>query len=457
MAGLSVGTGLGSGLPIQDLADQLRDAQRAPFDARFERQQTKFTTQLSGFGILKSAMEKLKSSVDGLKDADDYLKRKASASQSDFLSVTSSKEAIAGSYDISVDQLAQSAKYVTQSGFAETEALGAGTVSLTLGSDSFDITLDADDTLEDLRDAINSASDNVGIDATIITDSSGQRLIFNSETTGQANDISIAVTDGDTGDGVDLNRLASLDRLRKAEDAQITVDGVVNLTSDTNTFDEVVDGVDITVKKVQTVDDEDTTISVSLDKNNIKTQVQSLINAYNEMKDTLASISRVSTTVSDGALAGDSTPRLVDSQIRRVFQSAIEGATTTLTELGVTSTKDGKFELDSGKLDEVIDNDFSAVSTLFAGDNGLANKLSNTLDNYTKINGLLDGRIDTMNNNLEKLREDKVRIDVRMESYRKRILDQFITMDSIVGSLTSTGNYLQGQFDNLPGVVKQNN
>jgi flagellar hook-associated protein 2 len=455
MAGLSVGTGLGSGLPIQDLADQLRDAQRAPFDARYSRQQSKFTTQLSGFGILKSAMEKLKSSVDGLKNADDYLKRKASTSQSDFLSVTSDKEAIAGSYDISVNQLAQSAKSVTDNGFTQGAALGAGTVSLQLGSDSFDITLDADDSLEDLRDAINSASDNVGIDATIITDASGQRLILNSETTGAANTITMTATDSDGTDTNDLGRLNAVTSLRTAQDAEITVDGVVTLTSDTNTFDEVVDGVDVTVKKVQTADDEDTTVSVSLDKNSVKSQVQGLIDAYNEMKDTLKSISRVSTTVSDGALAGDSTPRLVDSQIRRVMQSAISGATTSLTELGVTTTRDGKLELDSSKLDEVIDNDFTAVSTLFAGDEGLASKLSDTLDNYTKLNGLLDGRIDSMNDNLEKLREDKTRIDTRMNKYRERILAQFITMDSIVGSLTSTGSYLQGQFDNLPGVVKK--
>jgi flagellar hook-associated protein 2 len=455
MAGLSVGTGLGSGLPIQDLADQLRDAQRAPFDARYDRQQTKFTTQLSGFGILKSAMEKLKSSVDGLKNADDYLKRKASTSQSDFLSVTSDKEAIAGSYDISVNKLAQSAKSVTDTGFTQGAALGAGTVSLQLGSDSFDITLDADDSLEDLRDAINSASDNVGIDATIITDASGQRLILNSETTGAANTITMTATDSDGTDTNDLGRLNAVTSLRTAQDAEITVDGVVTLTSDTNTFDEVVDGVDVTVKKVQTADDEDTTVSVSLDKNSVKSQVQGLIDAYNEMKDTLKSISRVSTTVSDGALAGDSTPRLVDSQIRRVMQSAIAGATTSLTELGVTTTREGKLELDSSKLDEVIDNDFTAVSTLFAGDNGLASQLSDTVNNYTKVNGLLDGRIDSMNDNLEKLREEKTRIDTRMDKYRERILAQFITMDSIVGSLTSTGSYLQGQFDNLPGVVKK--
>jgi flagellar hook-associated protein 2 len=455
MAGLSVGTGLGSGLPIQDLADQLRDAQRAPFDARYDRQQTKFSTQLSGFGILKSAMEKLKSSVDGLKNADDYLKRKASASQSEFLSVTSDKEAIAGSYDISVNQLAQSAKSVTDTGFTQGAALGAGTVSLQLGSDSFDITLDADDSLEDLRDAINSASDNVGIDATIITDASGQRLILNSETTGAANTITMTATDSDGTDTNDLGRLNAVTSLRTAQDAEITVDGVVTLTSDTNTFDEVVDGVDVTVKKVQTADDEDTRISIDLDKNSIKSQVQSLVDSYNSLKSTLKSISRVSTTVSDGALAGDATPRLVDSQIRRVMQSAIAGATTSLTELGVTTTREGKLELDSSKLDEVIDNDFTAVSTLFAGDEGLASKLSDTLDNYTKLNGLLDGRIDSMNDNLEKLREEKTRIDTRMDKYRERILAQFITMDSIVGSLTSTGSYLQGQFDNLPGVVRQ--
>src|SRR3546814_3619386 len=56
-------------------------------------------------------------------------------------------------------------------------ALGAGDVTMTVGGKSFTVTLGAtDNSLSDLKNAINNASDNSGVTATLITENGGTHL-----------------------------------------------------------------------------------------------------------------------------------------------------------------------------------------------------------------------------------------------------------------------------------------
>jgi len=81
---------------------------------------------------------------------------------------------------IEVVQLAQAHKWITTGGFASTDAIGGGTLTIAQGTDSFSLIVAATDTLEDVRDAINAATNNSGVAASIINvdDGSGDGTMW---------------------------------------------------------------------------------------------------------------------------------------------------------------------------------------------------------------------------------------------------------------------------------------
>ena len=158
--------------------------------------------------------------------------------------------AVAGSFAIKVEQLAQSAKMRSGDFSSDTALPGAGTLTIGLGVSSFTISVASDTTLAGVRDAINQASDNPGIKATIIKVDSGSQLVLTSDKVGAANAINIGATDTDAADGNDLTRLAtaSLTSIQTASDAIIYVDGQ-KVTRADNSFSDVISGVTISLKK----------------------------------------------------------------------------------------------------------------------------------------------------------------------------------------------------------------
>ena len=166
--------------------------------------------------------------------------------------------------------------------------LGAGTLTLGLGASSFTISVASDTTLAGIRDAINKASDNPGIKATIIKVDSGSQLVLTSDKVGAINAITIGATDTDALDGNDLTRLAtaSMTSIQTASDAVIYVDGQ-KVTKDSNSFSDVISGVTIALKKADPLKTE--TLSIELDKESAKSKVNDFIKAYNALASTMSS------------------------------------------------------------------------------------------------------------------------------------------------------------------------
>ena len=166
-------TGLGSGLQVSEIVGALVNAEKAPFESRLNRKEANLTTDISAVGALKAALEKVQQSMSALGDADNYQKRTTSGND-DFISLSSDKDAQPGGYSVKVNNLATEHK-VMSSAFDATNPVGAGTMTLSSGDNSFDIAVSDTATLSEVRDAINNSKDNKSINATIITDDTGQR------------------------------------------------------------------------------------------------------------------------------------------------------------------------------------------------------------------------------------------------------------------------------------------
>ncbi|MGM0639744.1 MAG: flagellar filament capping protein FliD, partial [Pseudomonadota bacterium] len=176
--------GVGSGLDLTGLLDQLRDAERgklAPLEAQKAQQQAK----ISAYGQLQSSLTKFQDSVTKLNDASLYESLSTSV-RGEAFTATASKAAQPGSFSVEVSQLARAGTLATQRVAAADTAIVDADTTLELTFAGLDdqepaqnikvnVAITAGSTLEDIRDAINAENDS-GVSASIVNDGSGYRL-----------------------------------------------------------------------------------------------------------------------------------------------------------------------------------------------------------------------------------------------------------------------------------------
>mgnify|MGYP000391390424 CR=1 FL=1 len=451
-------SGIGSGLDIDSLVTQLVQAEGSAPSFRLNKREASYQSDLSAVGRLKSVLSDFKTSLASLSDVDKLQPRSAQSSDVSLFTAAADKTASAGSYEIEVLTLAQPAK-VRSNSFtdADAEVIGSGTLDISLGADTFQITIDGtNNTLEGIRDAINLASDNPGIAASIINVDGGPQLVLDSSTNGLVNSVTVAAVDDNVGDGFDLSRLDSANLIiaQPAQDATFNLDGQL-VTKASNSFSDVITGVTINLKKEEPATME--TLSVELDSGTIDVKVKSFVSAYNALTDALKDLSSYDPeTKVAGALQGDSMLRGVQSGIRNVLGDSIDNLKYgNITELGITTNEAGHFQLDSTRLAEVMSDDFTAVSELFAGENGVASKLDEILGAYLASDGSINSRESGLKDRIQSVADDRAVLGERLLSIESRYRARFSAMDVLVGQLQNLSTYLGQQLDGLPGVVRK--
>ncbi len=256
--------GIGSGLDVKSIVSQLMAIEQQPKN-QLVTAATKIQTQISEVGKVTSALSTLKDLSSKLASSTFWNQTTASSSSA-AVTVTSSSTALTGSYSVDVQQLASTQSLMSGQTFDSATALvGAGMLNIQMGTwggtnqstftasstPTASISVSATDTVQSLRDKINAAG--IGVSASILTDSTGARLVMRSTSSGAANGFRVTPSGASGGVatmGYDPSRsVTGATQTKAAADAKITVDGV-SLTSSTNTFADVMDGVSITANAV---------------------------------------------------------------------------------------------------------------------------------------------------------------------------------------------------------------
>lgn len=84
---------------------------------------------------------------------------------------------------------------------------------------------------------------------------------------------------------------------------------------------------------------------------------------------------------------------------------------------------------------------------------GLAVKFNNLVDQFLNDKGTLVDRSSSLNQQIEKLTEDRERLDYRSQELGKRYLKQFTALDGLLSQMQSTSNFLSQQLANLPQLT----
>lgn len=471
--------GIGSGLDVNSIVSQLVELERRPL-VSLQTAATFIQTQVSAYGRVQSLVSSLRDAAQALAKPSLWTQTTAGSSNPSALSATASANAVPGSYDVQITQLARAHSLASAPFASSTDVVGAGRLTIEFGqwtepapedplaavtfelrTDKQPLVLDFDDpatTLEAVRDRINAAK--AGVSASIVRDANGARLTIRSDSTGVENAVRITATDldgapittglaafayppGDPGTGMQQTQAAA--------NALATIDGLA-VESGSNRFADVVENVTFTATALTTAP---ATLTVSNDTAAQRKAVQDFVTAYNALNSYLVEQTKYDETNKvGGTLQGDSTVLTLRGQLRSLLRET--GGTDlsffSLLSSSADAPRDGTLTLDPAKLDAALV-DPQALGRLFAGDGdsiaGIATRFKQVGEQMLGTDGVLNTRQEGLSARLKRNQAEQDRVNDRVERTRERLLKQYQALDVRLGQLTALSAYVNQQMTML--------
>ncbi|MEW8218238.1 MAG: flagellar filament capping protein FliD [Candidatus Thiodiazotropha taylori] len=443
-------SGISTGSDWNSIINQLLQIESRPLSTLQSREQ-EIDEKISDFGLVKSAIDTFNSTVEELTSSSGFAAFTASSTDEAVLTVSADSSAVASSYDVVVTQLANRDKIASSAYTDATTSVGTGTLSITVDGNTMDLVLDgSNNTLTDIRDAINSATTNPGVTATILNEASGSRLILTSEESGLANAITINVTDGDDASNTDANGLSRLfhigvggdglaEQVDTAQDAILTIDGF-SITGASNTVTSAISGVTLSLTGAGS-----STINIARDNTEIEDRISGFVDAYNTLIEQIDDLEA-------GSLYNDSSLRRIKQGFVDVINQTVDiaGDTAYLFEIGITRDRDGVLSVDSSELSTALADDFNRVTLILSeATTGYATRFFNYTESLLEVGGLLDSKDDTLSSQKDSIQTQIERQELHLQTYEATLIRQFASLDQTMALLTSTSEYLTSQLASL--------
>jgi len=441
--------GAGAGFDTKKIVEALVNAERAPTEARLKVKIEENEAKISGLGQAVSVLNVVQEAAQRLNDAKDFKTFALSNSQTNAFSASSTTAARAGSNNITVSQIAQEQRSVSNAFASETDTFSTDpvTLSLTVGTGAATEISVGTASLQGTVSAINDA--NLGVTAEIVD-------------TGVAGDRYRIQLIGETGAEKAFSLTSSDDAIsfssvQAASDAQLNVNGV-DFTRSTNVIDDVLTGVSLSLN---TVTDGVANLAISQDNNEARANIVDFVTIYNEAQRQLKDLGNSSV---DGALAGDSIFRSLTSSLRSIVLGSSSSGTSTisnLSDMGISVSRSGELEVDDAKLDNALANNYADVVQMFSANTddqaassdavaGLAGDISKLISNATGSDSYLVAQQGTLADQNSAREEELSDLAERMERVEERYNRQFLVMQQIIDQMNSTRESMESSFENLP-------
>lgn len=450
MPGISAG-GIGSGLDVQSIVSQLMAIERQPLQ-RLQFKQSQLEAQISAYGQLTSALSTFQSAMDDLGSLDALKVFTSNSSNADVIDITPSSSANLGTFDVEVVRLAEHHK-MSSVETLNTDTFGGknnDALTIQVGDDAADIItvdLSTAKTLSEIRTAINDDISNPGVSATIINgDGGNQKLILTANDSGSASSLSLSKSGKIQLNDFGFQTLNDIGGDTSFLDAEVVVDGYT-ITRSSNNISDVISGV--TLNLVSADPGNAHTLQINRDLEKVEESVQTFADAFNDLRTSFKSLR-------NGQLEADNSLLSMERSMLSVLNSpATSGIFSVLSEVGLSMQKDGNMTLSTSDLQTALQTDFEGVAQLFAADTqGFANRFSSFADNWLGSGGMLAARTDGLESRIDNLVDRQIAFERRLETVESRYLKQFSALDSLVGQLQGTSQFLTSQLSQLPGANK---
>jgi len=455
--GTSIGIdGIVSGLDTTSIINALMTAEAAP--------QTQLKSQLSSLQSTISALQALNTSVKSIADTASALAKPgglnlySTSSTSTALTASADSTAAAGSISMQVTQLAAGQVSVT----AAQSAWATNPPVLTIvGSDGTQHEVTATtDSIADVVGAINGAKAGVtAVQVAAGTASDGTKLYRIQLTSDTGAGHAFSVYDGSAasvtaGTATNLLTQPGAATISQAQDAKAVLWGGTGaeqtITSTTNTFTDLMPGVDITATAVTSGP---ATVSVARSNDQVAAKFGSLLSSLSNVFATIASKSAVTTTTasdsttaaSGGIFTGDSTVRNANDSL---FQAlAYPVGSVTPSQLGITINQDGTFDFDAGKLSAALADDPDGVTKAMQTVAGRIADAANTAsDPFT---GTITSSITGDQSTAKQMTDSISDWDLRLTARRSTLETTYAALETQLSAMKSQSSWLASQISGL--------
>lgn len=423
-------------IDFNQILEVLMQQERLPVTL-LEAQKTSVDKQKSAFASLASRLSTLKSAADSLSSSTAFNGTEAVVSDESRLKFTAGAVTPEGSYEILVTELAR-AQTTTSTNTAadrnQTTVADGGTI--TIGG--VQVAISGAVTLDGLAEAINGTTD-IPVVASVIQSGSTFKLMLTGRETGAANSFTVtsALTKGGASAGF------AFANNQAATDAAITVNNV-QVTSATNTFNDVIAGSSFTVLRK----DATTPVSVSLAHSNapVKELLQKFVSAYNDVVSYIGTQQTSSNSGNEDAISRDPLVRGLRSSLAQTLTGVFgSGTFTSLAEVGFTFARSGQIEFDSTKFESATVADDAAVRKLFYGtdgSDGAFGKFASAVDAYTASGGLLPNAQERLSTQSTKLADRIADMEARLAIRRRALQREFTAADMAIAQLNQSSSSL---------------
>ncbi len=423
--------------------------------------ENRYTTKLSTVQSQSSMVSKIDNALDALdnllykftKPTGTFAQSAVSLSNEDYFSVDAAGYAKNINMDIFVEQTAAAHQIVVEAkGTETTDAFttkGSGTViSITdSNGDSVDLNLDelfsskADGAEISYQEMVNYFNQEMEgqVNASLVRSGGEMKLLFSADETGADNEFDITVTS--SSDTVVGDAFAEGEKtvVKQARDAVIWLgdqnDGI-RLTNSSNTFEDIVNGVDITINKANSIGDDTTNLTIGPDSDATIELLNEFITSFNEALSVIneAVQSGNGDDEERGVLASDSSIRSIANDLKNVLRTNVNGVS--MFEIGLSFNKDGELELDEDAFKDAAD-DFD-LEEIFLGENGMFRTLESTVEKYADYNtGSLQRKKERLSQQQTQINDKLDQIDTKYEMYYNRYLAQFTNLNNLMYSMES--------------------
>ncbi|WEJ83576.1 flagellar filament capping protein FliD [Kluyvera intermedia] len=430
------------------LASQLAGYDIMALQTSIAKQTSTLDAQNKALASLRTSLTTFRSAITALNSSSaSVLKNLATMNQEGIATIDASASARKGTYSLNVTQLASAQQKGFEGLTDESIKNASGTLKISLNGEDIEIDMDGLDSLSDFADAINktdfpSASDSStstsgqnGITASLMRVNGEVSLILNSDQSGEKYDIQMD-TSGMTG-GADIFDTPEI--ITAGKDAKFKLgDSDKEYSSSSNTLDDLVDGVSIKLTGT-TEAGKPLVISIDTDITETQAQIQTFIDAYNALKDTISGLTATGSGKADsrGAFAGDASISSLSSELSNMLRGTFGDQN--MSKFGIAADKDGKLSIDSDVLEEQLKNDPQTVAQFFNGNDGMIKAMDKSLDKYLSTSsGLLKGRQDTLDRQQTDIDTKTEKMNTRYESSYNRYLKQFTQLQKLMTQMNNT-------------------
>jgi flagellar hook-associated protein 2 len=455
-------------IDVSGIVQQLMTSENRPL----ETLKTKITQQqvvISDLGAVKAKVATFKDALTSFQNPASYNIMRASTSDSAVVTAAAANGSLAGSYAISVAQIAATSRHALSDyssaampitvdatdGFViavgNTQFSTKGVVKVDGVASSRTVpSLAANPTVSDLANWINGLGSNVKAGVVQTTASDKWALTIEGTQTGTANAVTYTGLNTDT-----VNVTTTT-----AKNAKFSINGIA-FERPTNTVSDAVDGLTINLLGTTAVGTSKT-IAVSQGADSSEKKITELVTAYNDLMGlykTLTANSANSDTPGTFAtnptmlgFIGDIKSRLATGFAYGVADSVTgQRPTMSLASLGMDLQRDGTIKFNSVTHAQAVSDGLQAklskdVDVGYVSD---SNTLLTFVTSTASFNGALSQQIEAQSNSVIELRNRQDELESRLNAIQNNYIKQYSALNALLFQLSSTSNSLTSALDAL--------